>query len=187
MNWWQIVITILGSGGFTAIISYFINRRFNNKKLHAEIISKARIDWINEFRELSSKYLYEGFRSIEEGKTICQIDENLETIPRGTDKRGKIENDLNNTFLKYNEHINNMTKYSIQIRLYLPERPNNINQEEHEKIKDDIQILSVELNHAIKKRDVELFKTIQQVDMQNLVDYISKYLKKEWDRAKNKE
>ena len=62
MNWWQIILSVLSSSLFTGLIttyvSYRLQKGFNDKKLNAEIVSKARIDWINEVRKISAQYIF---------------------------------------------------------------------------------------------------------------------------------
>lgn len=186
MNWWQIITTILGSSTISTLITYLLNRRFNNKKLHAEIISKSRIDWINEFRALTSKYIYETYKSIEEGKLACHFEKLAKASKKGSYDKKRYEDAYNKHIEKYNECVSNMTKYFIQIRLYLPNRSDGTSQEEHKKIKEDIKSISKELNDAINMKNEEQFLKIQRVDTQLLVDYIAQYLKTEWEKAKNK-
>ncbi|MCD8924763.1 hypothetical protein [Staphylococcus epidermidis] len=186
MNWGTIVLTILGSGSLSAFVSYFLNRRFNNKKLNAEIVSKSRIDWINEFRSIASDYLYEGYKSIEEGKLFCEFEKLMNNSKPYSNSKSRYKKKSEYHAKKYNETVNNMTKYFIQIRLYLPDRPDGSSQEEHKKIKDEIKALGNKLNNAMGNRDKKYFNQIQKVDMQFLADYIAEYLKKEWDKAKDK-
>lgn len=191
MNWGETVLTILGSSVIASIISslltFVLNNKFNNKKLNAEIVSKSRIDWINEFRNIASNYLYEGYKSIEEGKLVCHFEKLAKASHKGSSDRKKYEASYDKYVEKYNDSVNNMTKYFIQIRLYLTDRPDGSYQKEHYKIKDDIKGLGNKLNNAMDKRDKNLFNNIQKNEMQDLADYIGKYLKKEWDRAKAKE
>ncbi|MDS3950812.1 hypothetical protein, partial [Staphylococcus epidermidis] len=68
IDWLQLIIALSGSTLFTsiivALINYFLNKNFNEKKLNAEIISKSRIQWINEVRSISAKFIYKFNRCV---------------------------------------------------------------------------------------------------------------------------
>ncbi|UVJ06534.1 hypothetical protein [Staphylococcus aureus] len=186
MDWGGIFFTILGSGAFSVLVTYLLNIGFNNKKLNAEIVSKARIEWIDKFRDLSSNYLYEGYRSIEVGKLYCKQTLKLDTLSWYRKEYRICKKEKDKTVETYNDTVINMTKYFIQIRLYIPKRGDGTYQDEHEKIIMDIKELSGKLNNAFKNKDERLFNNLQINEMQNLADYIGQYLKQEWDIAKQK-
>lgn len=62
IDWSQLIIALSGSSLATSIIvalvNHFFNKKTNEKKLNAEIISKARIQWINEVRKISAEFIY---------------------------------------------------------------------------------------------------------------------------------
>ena len=46
MDWFKILTLFLGSSVISTFITLLWNRYSEKKKLHAEIVSKARITWI---------------------------------------------------------------------------------------------------------------------------------------------
>ncbi len=186
MNWWQIITTILGSSTISTVITYFLNRRFNNKKLHAEIVSKARIDWINEFRNLSSKYLYEVYRSIELKKIEIEAQNYMLHSKNASVEYLRYRKKSEEYSKLYNESFSNMTKASIQLRLYLPKRTRSSEQIEHKNIKEKIDFINNELNKVEDKTNNHILETLEKDTLLKLTDYIARYLKTEWEKAKNK-
>lgn len=186
MHWGDIFYTALGSGAFSSLVTYSLNRGFNNKKLHAEIVSKARIDWINEFRELSSNYLYEAHRAIEERILKNEFGKYYENSCDDSDDEKRYSEKYKQHNEKFNEHVKNMSKYFIQLSLYLPEKFQEKSQKEHEKIKDDAKFLSDKIGDIEEDLTKEDLEELQKENMKKLADYIGQYLKQEWDIAKKK-
>ena len=58
MDWFKILTLFLGSSVISTFITLLWNRYSEKKKLHAEIVSKARITWINEVRKISAEFIY---------------------------------------------------------------------------------------------------------------------------------
>ena len=52
-------LTIVSSGAFAALVTGVLNVRNTNKTVHAQVVAKARHDWIQEVRNLMSEYLSE--------------------------------------------------------------------------------------------------------------------------------
>ncbi|BFL78688.1 hypothetical protein PXW92_03705 [Staphylococcus hominis] len=186
-NWGEIVLTILGSGSFSTVVTYLINRGFNNKKLHAEIISKARIDWINEFRSLSSSYLYEAYKTVGLGLEFWKYDDELNKLDENTEQFREIKEKYENTIEEYNKQAGKMIETYIQMRLYLPKRNGRPMQKEHKRIVGYIDLLHKNITSAVKNKELDKIKKIKSRRLRFLTDYISKYLKQEWDKAKAKE
>ncbi|MFS4464720.1 hypothetical protein ACMFKE_04875 [Staphylococcus haemolyticus] len=187
MNWGETVLTILGSGSFSTVVTYLINKGFNNKKLHAEIISKARIDWISNFRKISSSYLYEASEALSIGIKALNLESELSLLSKNTSAYRMKQNEIREITKLYNKQVAKMTETFIQMRLFLPDRKDGTVQNEHKRIKDYIGLMHDYMNEAMVYNDVEILKKIQRHKIKFLTDYIAKYLKKEWDRAKAKE
>lgn len=190
MNWWQIILSVLSSSVIASIISsvltFVLNYKFNNKKLHAEIISKARIDWINEFRSLSSSYLYEAYKTVGLGLEFWKYRDELNELDENTEQFIEVNEKYENTIEEYNKQAGKMIETYIQMRLYLPKRNGRPVQNEHKRIIGYIGLLHKTITQAVINKELDKIKKIKSRRLGFLTDYISKYLKQEWDKAKDK-
>ncbi|ELL5616570.1 hypothetical protein ACHLL8_01735 [Staphylococcus aureus] len=203
MNWWQILLSVLGSSTFTGLIttyvSYKLQKGFNDKKLNAEIISKARIDWINEVRKISAQYIYSCNRSLmlkrKRAKFIKQRERSVRDIEsnNNSERHTKLIKEFNKynkkvteTVEEFNEEIAKIIEKRILLNLYFTnEKQVDKSSITHNQITSDMKSLTKSINDFKPQNDKVSIDYNNEIE--SLSNLIGKYLKQEWDRAKAKE
>ncbi|MCD5184516.1 hypothetical protein IV471_04360 [Enterococcus gallinarum] len=179
------VLCSLLSLGFQGY-SFFQSKRLEQKKINAELVSKARIEWINKVRLQSAELIAntEKWRSveslirrIEDGKIDNTDGERTEYINKlYTDKT----NEIDELSLKIIAQTNVLTLY------FSNNEENKEILETLSKIKESI--FNYKGNWVENNFDVaRLHVNTNRIYQNKFSDSIRIYLKQEWDKAKNAE
>ncbi|MFF7217923.1 hypothetical protein [Mammaliicoccus sciuri] len=129
-----VIVTLLGI--------LFVNW-FNRRKLHADLISKARIDWIQDVRNVSSQYLYEIIKASNYGKRIANKKVQILIVENSIEYEQMISQEMDEDTYKIisNEVVDvPLNTYDYKIK-----------QEQILKLKKEIKDLYKEYNHQIDK------------------------------------
>lgn len=182
-----------------------IQKEINQQNIDANLKAKARLDWIDKVRSLVSQYIsnsYKIFVTIDKmqrtekklsgNKTAARVKTkpNLQYNYAEFIEIGQQEFDL--LVSQLDSLVNTCTEISEQIHLLFSE------QEEHKKIKElflDSSMILKELNkhseHITNNEKSNEFIdkkiTDHATNVGNIRKDIGKYLKQEWDKAKNGE
>ncbi|WP_368862890.1 hypothetical protein [Staphylococcus hominis] len=200
IDWLQLIIALSGSTLFTsiivALINHFLNKKFNEKKLNAEIISKSRIQWINEVRSISAKFIYKFNRCVMlkrkrfdvikkkerlykgiKNKKIPKTQENLEKLEEYKKKISKLVD-------KFNEEYAAVIENSTILKLYFTTEKNpDSNLITHQQILKDMKTLNNSLRKLKSTSDEKDMRELRN-NYQGLIDLIGNYLKQEWEKSK---
>ncbi|WBY90950.1 hypothetical protein [Enterococcus casseliflavus] len=179
------VLCSLLSLGFQGY-SFFQSKRLEQKKLNAELVSKARIEWINKVRLQSAELIAntEKWRSVE--SLIRRIEDGKIDNPDGerTEYISKLYTDKTNEIDEISLKIIAQTNVLI---LYFS------NNEENKEILETLSKLKESIfnykgNWVENKLDVaRLHVNTNRLYQNKFSDSIRIYLKQEWDKAKNAE
>ena len=173
--------------------------KWNQKKIDADLKANARIEWIQEVRKATSRFIsacYCLVRMEEKLEKDNNKDEMKKVFPRiqeiglllilyfGPDKKGENEDIAN----RVNDILNRIEKFVIDdIKGKTNER---IEINERKLKRDDIGLAQI-CNISNKQRSIVAeYKTFidkLENDLREFNGMIRKYLKIEWDRAKNNE
>ncbi len=191
----------------------YMANKWNQKKIDADIISKSRMQWINETKKLTSDFMndssfllaitlfcekslqYEAYsikwKGLNEVKKTSKIREELErldTIMNNIDQQ-----QLNNVTI-INNYQENMHRNRLLIKLQFSDNDeNNLIVRKVESITNDIRQFTLNIGwseYANIKEKEELVKKakelreIEQKEIEELVDVLRKYYKKEWEKVK---
>ncbi len=129
-----IIVTLLGI--------LFVNW-FNRRKLHADLISKARIEWIQDVRSVSSQYLYEIIKASNYGKRIAK--KNLQILI--IEKSIEYEQIDNHEMDEETFEIISSEVVEVPINQY----DYNKKQEQISKLKQEIKDMYKEYNQQVEK------------------------------------
>lgn len=184
-NWWhRILVTLrflfvneygrlnwVGISAIGVLISYGINSKFNRDKLKADIVSQARIKWIQEVRELTSEYIVAAYNVIHvlSPNYNTTFSDGTATLSDGEEhtKRGVI----------LEKRKNELKVVSEKLSLYFGPDKSDVNTE----IKKFIYNYSETLINS-NGGDPLFFEELRN-DSEILRDYLSYYYKIEWRRA----
>lgn len=217
------ITIILGSGLTAALASGVINNFINNRKIHADIVSKSRVDWIQQVRSATSEYLAEvsnlliiiaKIKDLEIEKSILMGKLVFKDVPHYyQDDLGIISGEevkiLDPAYESHNEKLiseiedisNEINKAKTSLvsqkkivlkaihllRLYFPTKTKSKNKI-HLKIKRRMSLISSFINYFNKldydNKDIGLIYKYINIELNNLSELISNYLKDEWEVAK---
>lgn len=200
IDWLQLIIALSGSTLFTsiivAVINYFLNKNFNEKKLNAEIISKSRIQWINEVRSISAKFIYKFNRCVMLKRKIFDVNKKKERLYKGIKNKKIPKNQKNlekleeykkkNSKLvdKFNEEYGAVIENNTILKLYFTTEKNpDANSITHQQILKDMNTLNNSL-HKLKSTSDEKDMRELRKNYQGLIELIGNYLKQEWEKSK---
>ena len=183
-------LTIISSGAFAALVTGVLNVRNTNKTVHAQVVAKARHDWIQEVRNLMSEYLSE----IEDIKYNInreyQTNENSFSIP--------VINQNNNKFKSLSILKNKISLQFGQTKTYrtwwffekTKKDKDNIHFNElMDKVNNDMEsyinlVFKLINNESVSKKDMDLAYDKVTMSLYLLNDETSNYLKSEWYKTK---
>lgn len=170
-------IGVMLSSILKSIFDFFINK----KKIKSEVVSKSRVEWIQDFRKIMSEF-------ITLGGEFSDLHSQL-TNSQNTYLENKILIEFRSKFLEMQEKKN-------LLLLYLPQTSYKRNK----KVKNEDHIILIdimnELSHRINLLSYDinsqkLNSTLMYYRRQNVVNslseltyYSSEYLKQEWEKAK---
>lgn len=170
-------IGVMLSSILKSIFDFFINK----KKIKSEVVSKSRVEWIQEVRKSMGEYFSYG------GK-LCTIHRKLMFAKYDLEKGELLkEFDIN--------YSNLLEKHNILI-LYFPQLSykgkKKIKNKEHIKIIDtmncvnkSLQELNQEIEDQIKDNSLFEYKKDNAINALTKCTFeASQYLKKEWEKAK---
>lgn len=175
----EVILVIIGVAG-TLIGTYIgatINKSSNemviDKSIRAELISKSRIDWIKEVRELTANYL-------NEGQQVMLLNVKLEK---------KEKTDVDTMIKTYSQFKTSHTSMFLYFGI---EDDENIKLIKHfddyyKKIfKENISVGVEDPNTGLDEGIMEYMDDIQK-QQKFILQAMNKYLNSQWRRAKNLE
>ncbi len=192
-----VIISVTGS----TLGSYFTNKSLNNKNflvqkeianknIDANLKAKSRIEWINAVRSKSSSFITITFkyrslsdwtlRKIEEISTLSlkESDENKQKIKQ-------LSEDISLKFLKLDSYGYEAFNLLIVTKLYFSD---NLEHDEIMKKFDELMLCMTNNKNFLMKKDIQnAKKSIELIPTYQieLTTLLRKYLKKEWEKAKN--
>ncbi|MGZ9496142.1 hypothetical protein [Staphylococcus epidermidis] len=216
IDWSQLIIALSGSSLATSIIvalvNHFFNKKTNEKKLNAEIISKARIQWINEVRKISAEFIYCCHECIVKKRQWKRVKDRKKQYKNNFKGLGKQPNQsqidkydsiINECIERYNECIKNAIQKKAELNLYFTP---SINADETNKNDNNLSSDNVSIHEDINKKMQDLINNIEGYiknknkvsqqsnknlkyneiyrEIQLLSKTIGSYLKEEWEKAK---
>ncbi|WP_436959423.1 hypothetical protein [Staphylococcus xylosus] len=167
----------------SSLISTWVNYKSNKKKLNADLIAKSRIEWIQEVRKLTAKFISYSNNSL--------IIHTKMTQTKDLKEMEKLGNEYRENFFHLGEKLN-------LLELYLPEKSfdkkthaeskNKRNIEYKKKLKNVKKTVRALINEMTKQQNDEEFKKEKRANLnkvnKELTNYSSNYLKIEWETAK---
>lgn len=159
--------------GIIAIVTFIWTIWFNNKKYRADLISKTRIDWMNQVRPLYAQYI----------EAVPHYMFLYNKVMVGHDKRAKEV---------LTEHMDEIRRLYYELNLYIPDNDSN------KIILNYINLLWYELRYVGDYYDYGIRKnlfsrsTSYELDVDKYVSGLiirsstdgSKYFKNEWEKIK---
>ena len=172
-------IGVMLSSILKIIFDFFINRR----TVKADLVAKSRIEWIQEVRKLTAKFISYSNNSL--------IIHTKMTQTKDLKEMEKLGNEYRENFFHLGEKLN-------LLELYLPEKSfdkithaeskNKRNIEYKKKLKNVKKTVRALINEMTKQQNDEEFKKEKRANLnkvnKELTNYSSNYLKIEWETAK---
>lgn len=174
----------------TVLINFFQNKKNNQllqkqkvKELEVNVISKARIKWIEEMRDIVSEMVAISYRVDQEQKKYLRI----------KNKASGISDKLSEMKLKIREDVFNYNALRAKSNLYLSsntvsDKGEKVENKENIEFKNHIRDFSKQLIEIANTKNIDEYdKEIQSLrdKREELLNYASDYLKNEWDKVKN--
>lgn len=169
-------IGVMLSSILKSIFDFFINK----KKIKSEVVSKSRVEWIQEVRKSMSEYLSYG------GK-LCTIHRKI--MFAKNDEIEELIEEFDNNFSNLLEKQNLLILYFPQLSYKGGKEIENV---EHTELIDKMNYLSKRLQEL--SQDIELqikYNVLFEINRNHAIDALSdftfeasQYLKKEWEKAK---
>lgn len=200
VDWSQLITALLGSSLISSIIvtvvNHFLSKRFNEKKLNAEIISKSRIQWINEVRNIAAKFIYKFNQCImlkrKRFKVIKKKARLVKGINNGSIPKNQKALELLDNYNKkiskliddFNEEYAAVVENRTILKLYFTTESNpDSSLVTHQQILKGMK----KLNNSLRNfKSTSSEKDIQNLreNIEGLTNLIGNYLKQEWEKSK---
>ena len=189
MNW---LIVILTSTVVSAAVSVTGSWIIQNKKIHAEIVSKARHQWIQEVRALLSEYITElGYLNKEVGFILDDEDEKF-TMPFANKIKNPVKkiNTLCNKIILYfgevkivnDEEIED--KNNVSFNNKITELNEIVNKLHHVCMENGKFFQENEYNPSEDNEKISNYNEQIENQVNELIKESSKYIKTEWYNTK---
>lgn len=171
MEWYQWLGAIITPGIIATLLTGLMNHINNERRIKADVISMARIEWIKSLRDISSDYVcamidyvnHLGVVSVQKKKQGVNFDENI-------------------YLLETKEYIKAINQSGAKMKLYLPVEIKDSN-----KLNLKIRNKMDEVDDAVKKcfeehnkENTERFDSV----IGEFVSLVGEYLKTEWNIVK---
>lgn len=181
-NWWhRLLVTFrfvfvnehdrlnwVGISAIGVMISYAVNSKFSRDKLKADIISSARIKWIQDVRELTSEYIVSSYDVINLMSPLNNVSHIM--LPQ-------TEEDTDKYIKSLVQKKSDLKNISEKLSLYFGPDSSGINQTIKQFIYNYTETLIM-----TDGGDPVFFLNLKN-DSENLRDYLSFYYKIEWQRS----
>lgn len=172
MNWLEWAGVILTPAVIAAIVTGGMNYLNSERQIRANTISKARIEWIKSFRDISTDY-------------VCSTTDYVNHLGIISIQKKRLGDkfDENNYLIETKEYIKSINQSGAKMKLYLPleiSDSNKLNNQIREKMNEiDSAVMKCFNNHN-EGNTKEFDKKIEE-----FVSLVGEYLKTEWNTVKS--
>lgn len=201
MDWFKILTLFLGSSVISTFITLAWNRYSEKKKLHAEIVSKARITWINEVRKISAEFIYYCHECIAKKRKRKRIKQRKNQFISECKKIGMTKDKINTdsydnlidkSIEDYNDYISKAMQKKTELALYFnTSSKKETSTDRHLRIRNKMKKLIDGIENYERKQSNQSQSKINKKtyhdlysEIQDLSKIIGSYLKEEWEKAK---
>lgn len=170
------------TGLIGVLIGFYVNTLNSNRQIRANLKSKARIEWIQSVRKLSTEYISVCLEYMQILKRSINIRTDDEMIEFNNELRDKM-NEINK--YKYLLIMHFGTKKNKRYIIFKRQVKNKENEKMIEEIKRLFNQVCIHEKIYLKQDREPTEEENRNVKLYQFVELFSDYFKKEWDKAKN--